>query len=300
LSESHAYVIQAPAAVLKITLVEVDKLYIHEEIIPRILSWLAEKIVKDGVFKDPIIVDEKTLVVLDGMHRVAAAKELGFKYIPVCLVDYDNPNIGLYAWGRVVRVKEAARAAYKDPDSAERAIRDSLSLLGYRLVRVASLEAGREALARRELSALLVFPSGFLGAKAATRDIKLIYDGIKRVEQVLENRGFEVGYYTESDAVDLVSKGEAVAALIPPTITKDEVRSVALRGEVFIHKATRHVIPARPLGIDVPLDWLTGRYSLEEARKMLVDHLSRRKIKRLPPGTVLDRRYEEELYVFES
>jgi len=70
---SQAYVLKTPRLELKITLVETSKLYIHEEIIPESLARLVDKIKSEGVWTDPIIVDEKTMVVLDGMHRVAAA-----------------------------------------------------------------------------------------------------------------------------------------------------------------------------------------------------------------------------------
>jgi ParB-like chromosome segregation protein Spo0J len=76
LLSSQVFVIKTPRLVLEISLVETSRLYIHEEIIPDILSKLVEKIKSDGVWTDPIIVDAKTMVVLDGMHRVAAAREL--------------------------------------------------------------------------------------------------------------------------------------------------------------------------------------------------------------------------------
>lgn len=295
---STSYIVKSRNLELKITVEEVSKLHIHEEIIPDILSWLVEKIKRDGVFKDPIIVDEKTLVVLDGMHRVAAMQELGYKYIPICLVDYDNPSIGLYTWTRVVKAGEHT-AAYKSAEDAWKSMLEGISALGYRLVSVASEEAGREMLARRELLALVVSSKGLAGVKAPVRDIKAIYDGIKRVELMLANKGFKVEYHTERDGVEMALKGNAVAVIIPPGITKNEVREVALKGMVFIHKATRHVIPARPLNINVPLSWLTGELPIDQVKKMLVEHLSKKTIKILPPGTVLDRRYEEELYVFE-
>lgn len=299
MSAGRAFTIETPSINLKVTIEEVNKLYIHEEIIPRILEWLVEKIKRDGVFKDPIIVDEKTLVVLDGMHRVAAAKELGFKYIPVCLVDYDSPSIKLYAWSRVVKLKESTRTAFRELEDASRVVVDSLSGLGYRLVRVPGVEAGFAMLDRREIAVLVVTPTSIIGARHVSRDIKYLYDTVKRVETALENKGFEVGYYPERDSIELVSRGEAVAAVIPPVIRKEEVRTVALRGEVFVHKATRHVIPARPMNIRVPLDWLIGSLSIEEVRDLLYEHLSRMSYKRLPPGTLLDRRYEEEVYYFE-
>jgi hypothetical protein len=55
---------------LKISIEEVGRLHIHEEIIPDVVDKLAAKIQVDGLFTNPIMVDEKSLVVLDGMHRV--------------------------------------------------------------------------------------------------------------------------------------------------------------------------------------------------------------------------------------
>jgi len=293
---SLVYTVKTPRLELRITLVETSSLHIHEEIIPEILERLVEKIKSDNAWTDPVIVDEKTMVVLDGMHRVAAAERLGFKYIPACLVDYDNPSIEVHAWSRVFkpprRESRALTLDYLD------ALLRALSATGYRSVHVPGLEAGLEMLSRRELVGVLVYGKRVVGLKSPVRDIKAIYDRVKGVERVAANRGFVVEYHTERDALSLAERAECIA-LIPPAIRKEEVREVALRGEVFVHKATRHVIPARPLRVNVPLNWLTGEIGLERAREELVKYLSRRSIRVLPPGTVLDRRYEEELYVFE-
>jgi hypothetical protein len=295
LLSSQVFVIKTPRLELEISLVETSSLYIHEEIIPDILSKLVEKIKSDGVWTDPIIVDAKTMVVLDGMHRVAAAKELGFKYMPVCLVDYDNPSIELHAWSRVF--KHVRRESGVEVDYLNLLL-GYLNTAGYRSVHIPSLEAGFEMLNRRELLGLIIHGRRIVGLKTPTRDIKLIYDRVKNVENMAKIKGFSVEYHTERDAVSIAERNEGLA-LIPPTIKKDEVRAVALRGEVFIHKATRHVIPARPLRVNTPLTWLTGELSLIDARRRLVEYLSSRRIKILPPGTILDRRYEEELYLFE-
>ncbi len=292
---SQAYVLKTPRLELKITLVETSKLYIHEEIIPESLARLVDKIKSEGVWTDPIIVDEKTMVVLDGMHRVAAVRQLGFKYIPACLVDYDNPSIELYAWSRVF--KPARKEGRSGLDYMDYLV-NQLNTAGFRSIHIPSLEAGFKMLNKRSLIGLLVFEDRIIGVKSLVQDIKLIYDRVKNIENIAVNKGFTVEYHTEKDALSLARNGEAIT-LIPPTITKNEVREVALRGEVFIHKATRHVIPARPLRVNVPLEWLVGNINLEEIQRKLVEQLSNRKIKILPPGTILDRRYEEELYVFE-
>ena len=44
----------------------------HEETIPSHVQGIAAEMKKDGVQKDPIIIDQDSLTVLDGMHRHAA------------------------------------------------------------------------------------------------------------------------------------------------------------------------------------------------------------------------------------
>jgi len=77
-----------------IVLVPIDDLKPHEKGSPLYLELLKHEILKDGVLKYPIIADEKTHVILDGMHRWLALKNLGYTSIPVILVDaFQNPKI---------------------------------------------------------------------------------------------------------------------------------------------------------------------------------------------------------------
>jgi hypothetical protein len=71
----------------KVTLLRVDQLKPHEKGSPLYLQLLTEEILRDGVLKYPIIADEKTRVILDGMHRWLALKSLGYELIPAILVD---------------------------------------------------------------------------------------------------------------------------------------------------------------------------------------------------------------------
>jgi len=72
---------------LEIVLLPIDKLKPHEKGSPLYLELLKQEILRDGMLKYPIIADEKTHVILDGMHRWLALKNLGYKLIPVILVD---------------------------------------------------------------------------------------------------------------------------------------------------------------------------------------------------------------------
>jgi ParB-like chromosome segregation protein Spo0J len=79
---------------LKVVLLPIDELKPHEMASPLYLELLRQEILRDGVLKYPIVADEKSHVILDGMHRWLALKSLGYKLVPVVLVDaFQNPKI---------------------------------------------------------------------------------------------------------------------------------------------------------------------------------------------------------------
>lgn len=79
---------------LKIVLLPINELKPHEKGSATYLEMLKREVLRDGVLKYPIIADEKTHVILDGMHRWLALKSLGYTLIPVILVDaFQNPKI---------------------------------------------------------------------------------------------------------------------------------------------------------------------------------------------------------------
>jgi len=78
----------------KTVLLLIDELKPHERGSPLYLQLLKQEILRDDVLKYPIIADDKTHVILDGMHRWLVLKNLGYKLIPVILVDaFQNPKI---------------------------------------------------------------------------------------------------------------------------------------------------------------------------------------------------------------
>ncbi|MGB8781271.1 MAG: ParB N-terminal domain-containing protein [Candidatus Bathyarchaeia archaeon] len=73
---------------------QVDELRPHEKGSPVYLELLRREILRDGMLRYPIVADEKTRVILDGMHRWLALKSIGYKSIPVLLVDvFQRPAI---------------------------------------------------------------------------------------------------------------------------------------------------------------------------------------------------------------
>ena len=282
---SGVFTITHPLLSFKITLHELDKLHVHEEIIPELVENLARKISDDGSFFHPIVVERGHSVVLDGMHRVAASKKIGFRYIPVCLVDYDNPNIQVGSWYRL----------FQNPS-----LQEALEVcVGLGLsVQEGSFDGHLKLIERREAIAALFSNERSLALQGAARDIKDAYDLIRDIGDHLRRRGSMIRYDTENEAQKNVNDGRTSIGLATPVISKSEIVEVALSGRIFAPKSTRHIIPARPMAVNIPTDWLWGDLSLGETNRMMVDLLKSKRIERLPPGQVLDRKYDEELFVF--
>jgi hypothetical protein len=97
---------------MTITLVPINALRQHEQILHENMMRVRRDLVRDGMIKDPIIVDQRTMVILDGHHRYNVLKRMGCKYVPVYLVDYDSDHISVVAWrtGEHVTKAEVMRA----------------------------------------------------------------------------------------------------------------------------------------------------------------------------------------------
>ena len=59
---------------------------------------LRRKIIGAGVWTHPVLVDRRSRVILDGHHRSAAARALGFTFLPAYLVDYETSNLVVESW----------------------------------------------------------------------------------------------------------------------------------------------------------------------------------------------------------
>ena len=285
---SNGFYIRHPLITLKISIEEVGRLHIHEEVIPDVVDKLAAKIEADGIFTNPIMVDERSLVVLDGMHRVAAVQKMGYRFMPVCLIDYGNSNVVLSSWHRLLSESPSLNDVP--------AIVEKLGLT----VAQTSWDIAYSRVENRMAETAIFLRERCFAIHGANSDAKETYDLIKTIENQFRLKACSITYDTAEGAKQQVYSGKAAAGLMTPTLSKEEVVQVALAGKVFPQKTTRHIVPARPMRADVPNEWLTGRISLEDANNRLVELLSSKKIQRLAGGQVLDRRYEEELYIFQS
>lgn len=77
----------------KVGLIEINKLRCHEMVCPKRLKQVKDDLLAKGFIKNPVVVDRKNNIILDGHHRVAALKQLGACKVPAYLVDYSNKEI---------------------------------------------------------------------------------------------------------------------------------------------------------------------------------------------------------------
>ncbi len=278
------FIIHHPKLRLRISMVPINDLRVHELTVPSQVRAVRDSVQAESILHDPCIVDEYTMLVLDGVHRVAALRELDCVRVPVCLVNYYEDSIRLGTWYRVISGEGAYGAAAHYIRSMGRPItlRDSKGITSLREVRLSLVDSNLS----------FIIPE--------TQNLRDAYELLSKLENELERRGFALSYHTESDALRKLERKEAHAAITAPLLTKDDVLNFVRTNALPGHKITRHIIPARPLGVDVPLSKLRdSTLSLSDANEQLKDSLRKRALKLNPSGSVImGRRYEEETYVF--
>jgi len=288
---SYPYTIYHEKLSLHLKIVDINSLFLHEETIPEMLEKLAAEIRMDETLRHPVIVDKESFVVLDGMHRVAALKLLSCRRIPVCLVNYKSPSISVGAWYRTITAAN---------DYSIDKMLEEMSSLGFDIERV-DLEPD-DKIGKNDIVAAVKTSENTYLICHSFGNLKEAYDYIKLIENRLKQLNFKVNYDTEADSFKKLKEGIVDAVLLTPKLSKDEIVKTALSGEVFAHKATRHIIPARPLYVNVPLGLLTlENLSLKQANEEFRKMLMKKKLKMIPAGSFIEnRRYEEDVYLFED
>ncbi len=288
-SQPVAYTITNERLNLHLAVRDVSSLFLHEETILELLEQLASEIEADGCVKNPIIVDQDSMVVLDGMHRMAASKKLKIKRIPVCLIDYKSPHVSVCNWYKTIT--GASNMAQ---------ILNIVTQTGNTVREVKEIK--EETLGVAPKVAAIKFRSQTFLVESRFQNMREAYNIIERIEKLLATKGLTINHATETNALQDLRIGQIDAVICTPPITKKEVVQSALSGQVFAHKTTRHVIPARPIGLNVPLELLRDeKKSLTDINRELSRMLQDRRLRRVPLNKLPDDGgSEEELYIFEE
>ncbi|MCJ7634132.1 ParB N-terminal domain-containing protein [Candidatus Bathyarchaeota archaeon] len=260
---------------------ELQKLLPHEEIMPTYLEKLSHEIERDKIIKHPIIVDRNSMIVIDGNHRTEAMKELGYSYIPICAVDYRNPLIEVKCWYRTIQGTryESLAEAFQDFRYVDSDLEDTSKIVNSTNALV--ITAKEQALI-----------SDLYG------NLYELYEALKEIENELRDSGFKIDYASEEAASKGVLEGRFLAYIAMPPLTKEIIIEVAHSGQRFTCKTSRHILPARPMGIDFPLTFLKNR-SLIEANREFYLWISKNQIEQIPRRTAFEGRiYDESIFLF--
>ncbi|MGC8649116.1 MAG: ParB N-terminal domain-containing protein [Candidatus Micrarchaeia archaeon] len=89
---------EANDLMLVYTLIRKENLKPHEQYNEQRLDEVLRGIKDKGCVCEPIIVDNKNYVILDGHHRFESLKRLGANFIPAYLVNYESSKIIVERW----------------------------------------------------------------------------------------------------------------------------------------------------------------------------------------------------------
>ncbi len=269
---------------LQIMMAELKRVKIHEEVIPELRKSILDDIAHSRILKDPVMMDAKTYTIMDGMHRVAALRDLETRYIPVCSIDYSAPEVEVHRWYRSLSLNEEL--------NEERIQRLGFGVTSVNPRRAVKLVNGGEVAAT------------LIGKKVAYiffEDFKDTIEAswvVKKIEGSLRATCKMISYDVKRDAYSKLEGGSIDYILCYPPVDKRSVVESASQRRLFAHKSTRHVFPARPLGVDISLDMLRSDQDPRSVNKELRLHLSDKQL--IPRGRnqVIDgRRYEEDIYI---
>jgi len=287
------YQLKSKKLCFALEIVPVASLLEHEQILLDKANRLIFEFQNLASLQNPIIVDENH-VVLDGNHRTYVFKQLRFRYIPVCKIDYLDDTTKLRCWFRLL-----------GNISSLEMIMDGFEAAGCQIFPEDDKAALQKAMDTNPCTCgLQCLQQFFLVAfpDTVSQDAVAKYDLLQRIQQELTAASISLEYVPcnavqKDDFCQMLTKQHAV--LWTPRLSKETVVSSAKDNKVFAPKTTRHVLPARPLNVNIPGFWLKEKVSLEEINQRFEQHLQAKQVKRFAPGQIIDGRYyEEELYVF--
>ena len=92
----------------KVFLIPAKELLAHEEVRQSHVLRVVRSIKRLGRVMKPIIVEERSLTIIDGHHRYNALRLLGARYAPVVMARYGAEIAGIKPPVRVIRVRAAS------------------------------------------------------------------------------------------------------------------------------------------------------------------------------------------------
>ncbi len=267
---------------ISLTILPLEKILPHESTIPSLVASVKKDIGRTGFQRDPIVIDRKTGVVLDGMHRRSALSSLGARYGLCVQFDYLDKALLLERWLRY----------FIAPDSEF--LGDLISLIG--LKRAKSFKSAIHAV-DSSLASIALLSARESYISEPQYDLLTAYQKLSRFDSLARSRNVEVQFHSE-DGREMLFTSESVFVLYPTKLDKNRILKLAKSRRLLPFKSTRHIVPVRPMGIYFPLNLLM-QSDIGKCKKALKDDLTECRIDLLDRDAWYEgRRYSEPLAVF--
>lgn len=231
----------------------VNSLLPHEQTISHNLKRLKEAMLNIGQVVDPIIVDDKTGLVIDGNHRQKVLEIIECPYAAVQKVDYMREDITVDTWYPSVTLKP--EEIFK-LDSIKHEPVDA--------------GAGKEAIDDLKAPFMLSSKGEHFLLNSGSYKLKEMVEEQNYILSLLEKKA--VRYISEEDVAADVDGGNSV--LYRRSYTKQEIIKAAQGHSPFPPKSTRHLVPGRIIRLNMRIGWL--HRSADEAKTEMERMLSHR------------------------
>ncbi len=268
---------------IEISIQELRKLVPHERVIPVLLESVVRDMEKSGIQKDPILIDKKSFMVLDGMHRRAALENIGAKYALCSSFDYQASGVSMERW---LRYFYAPNDFLEELQSLfELEISTDLNNA------IQAVDLGKSPVALLSNKKSYISDSSY--------GLETVYQRISKFDSLAIQRKIEVNFRPRL-AEKAPSLSDLECVLYPMVILKEQAVRFAHAGMAFPYKTTRHTFPVRPMGVNFPIE-LLKQSDRDKCEAMLEDIVRDSEVILIEPKTMYENReYSEPLAIFKQ
>ena len=232
----------------------ISSLHPHEETLRFLVDEIMNSMKRKGAQLDPIVIDRKTKVVLDGMHRMEALRSMGLQSVLAYSIDYSNPAIKVGRWTRCLKdvgnsLVERMRAVLRLEEVKDPA--EAMSI-------VDQFKAPLAIFTRKNT---------YVSSLALTSPFEA-YELIREFDQEVQKTQGRLYIEPDSKPPPYLLQTYSMV-LYPVRLRKDDVVKAGRSCRPFPPKSSRHLIPSRPRGLQIPLEWLARDYSPKSSAQRL-------------------------------
>lgn len=212
----------------------------HEGVLSERVTLVSTDIQKSGGIRIPLLAiqspnEPNQWVIIDGMHRFAACQQLGLQQIPICEVDYNDPNIILMGWDAITHIPFCP-----DKQLFQLFSRDAGFIIEEHPWQ--TVEQVHDGIHHREYLMAVGDRAGTLYTvkrQDNNHTVAQAISAMRSVDTILDQCNPE--FIADDLSLNAFSSGVGKSLILRPRYTKQEVLQAIQSETLFPHKSTRHI-----------------------------------------------------------